>query len=806
MRRIGLFLIIFLGLLSGVARAITVTASPTTANVGDTINVTATATFLTTPSCTLRINFGDGSGWSTLGNCVVSPCTLSTSHVYSSAGTFTITVESDPVFCATPPNPPDPATTTVNILSPLTVTGTVSPSAVRVPRGETSVRTLTYTFRASAPTTLTLTSSQGVFKAGATVLGRVSRPISVTITGRTGTATETLTIPVAVLRRALSRGITTFTYERTFTGGPSPITTTLNITITTEALAGFQIKRLELYFPNGRGEITVPRHHRGLRAYARVRYTGSGPLRAYWEVDGRLLSYVQRELVYAGEVVFETPPIPPLPTFDPGTHVVRFVIEDPRPAFELPSIVYFVTAREKPRVFPLALVSPENGTVLDYGEAEFRWKARKGLVRYLIEFYKDPRQKPVFSAYTRVPYYRLSAFALKHFFSREKRYYWRVHGFDAEGQMVAESPIWSFGFREERAYLPQQVLVVFRKKDLSEERLKDLRRKYNLKELFNFSLRSLGVKVYLFRTTVPYRDIPELSRRLSREAGVFLSQPNFIFYTFSEPLFRHQVALRMFHPERLHRFLTGRGVRVAVVDTGVDFRHRDLEDRVVLYLNFIPRERYRAEVHGTAVAGIIAASENGFGILGLAPEAEILALRACRELPGASPRGECYSTTLARALDRALTEKAQVINLSLGRKGADPLLARLLDRARSLGVLVVAPVGYGKRPAFPASHPGVIAVGSLEARGTSRISGEAADLLAPAEKILTTVPGNRHNFLSGTSFSAAFVSGLLALAEEGYRDRIPEKLLPEKGKALPAPEWTKNLFAGLLNQKATARH
>lgn len=136
----------------------------------------------------------------------------------------------------------------------------------------------------------------------------------------------------------------------------------------------------------------------------------------------------------------------------------------------------------------------------------------------------------------------------------------------------------------------------------------------------------------------------------------------------------------MFHPERLHRFLTGRGVRVAVADTGVDFRHRDLEERVVIHLNFIPRERYRAEVHGTAVAGIIASSENGFGIVGLAPEAEILALRACREpLRGENATAPPWPGPLIRlSPKRRAGDQPQS-----GEEGADPLLARLLDRARA---------------------------------------------------------------------------------------------------------------------------
>ncbi|MBX6423523.1 S8 family serine peptidase [Thermosulfurimonas sp. F29] len=787
----------------GKAGAITVTATPGSARVGDTVNFNITATFSSgITSCTLQINYGDSASWFTLGTCTTTPCSFSTTHAYTSSGTYTIRVQHDPGSCdlAYPPDPPDPATTTVNITPALTVTVTLSPASLRVPRGESSLWHLVYNFRSSTAAPVTLTSSRGYFRLGATTLGTVPRSLSVTLRGGRAVLTENLTVPVAVLERALRRGATLITYERTFTG-PVTVSTRLPIRIVTEATGGLRIRRLELYFENRRAEITVPRHFRDLRAYARLRYSGSDLLRGYWEVDGRVLSYVQRHLTYSGELVLESPRIPPLPTYEPGTHLVRFVIEDPPPAFELPTILYFVTTGES-RVLTLRLISPANGTSLTSEAPEFRWEGLNRTSLYLVQFFESPDKPPVFSAYTRSTSYRLPQPVLRRFFSPGKRYFWRVSGFDSARSLVAESPIWSFRLPVEKTYVPGEILLAFRSRRFSSGLLRALTERYRLSEIRNFSLEALRLRVFLLRTPDPRADIPALVRSLSREGGVFLAQPNFVFRTRSEPLRARQAILDLLGVDELHRRYLGQGVLVAVVDTGVDFRHRDLRDRVRLHLNFVPKEGYRPEIHGTAVAGVIAASINDFGIEGLAPEAELLALRACRELVPGEPPGECYSETLARALDRAITEGAEIVNLSLGGRVRDPLLSRLIEKAAARGILLVAPAGE-KEPLFPASHPAVLAVGM-------RTDSEA-DIIAPGEKILTTFPGDRFNFLSGSSMAAAATSGLLALALEKYRGHLPrEKMAPLPGSlcALENRLFRSGLCREdtLLNLSAGKRH
>jgi len=225
----------------------------------------------------------------------------------------------------------------------------------------------------------------------------------------------------------------------------------------------------------------------------------------------------------------------------------------------------------------------------------------------------------------------------------------------------------------------------------------------------------------------------------------------------NDPLFRLQPAAQAWKLADLHSVATGRNVRVAVVDSGVDLRHPDLMGQVETHQDFAPEHPGAAEQHGTGVAGIIAAVEdNHVGIAGVAPNARLMALRACWQQ--ADQVTVCDTLSLAKAIHYAVEHDAQVINLSLsGPPG--PLLGRLIDVALARGEVVVgamdpAQVGGG----FPASHPGVVAVTS--------VGGSAGPYAAPGRDVPTTEPGGKWNLVNGNSFAAAHVSGLYALLRQ----------------------------------------
>jgi hypothetical protein len=211
---------------------------------------------------------------------------------------------------------------------------------------------------------------------------------------------------------------------------------------------------------------------------------------------------------------------------------------------------------------------------------------------------------------------------------------------------------------------------------------------------------------------------------------------------------------------RAHRWSTGRGVRVAVVDTGIDVHHPDLRGQTAEARSFMPGGASAPDRHGTAAAGVIASvADNRQGIVGVAPGARLLALQACAPR-SAGGRGTCTSFSLARALDHAITAQSDVVNLSLGGP-RDALLERLLGKAIERNMVVVAARGDGGGEArFPSAVRGVIAVGS------ARTPADAGQLTASGLDVLTLVPPDGYDYLSGSSIAAAHVSGIVALLLE----------------------------------------
>jgi subtilisin family serine protease len=289
-----------------------------------------------------------------------------------------------------------------------------------------------------------------------------------------------------------------------------------------------------------------------------------------------------------------------------------------------------------------------------------------------------------------------------------------------------------------------------------------LAREHGLTLATDWALPLLGVDCYVM--VVPTDQAPEVvAQALSRDPRVAWAQTMNVYRTrgHNDPLYPLQPAARAWYLSDLHDLSTGRNVRVAVVDSGVDEQHPDLAGQVALKENFVDGRRDVPELHGTAVAGIIVArADNGIGIVGVAPNARLLALRACWQ--ESSQATLCTSLSLAMALHFAITHEAGVINLSLSGP-PDRLLDRLLDLALSRSITVVGAVDPGQADGgFPASHAGVVAVTD----GTDE-AALASALVAPGRDVMTTLPGARWNLVSGPSYAAAHVAGLFALMREG---------------------------------------
>jgi len=238
----------------------------------------------------------------------------------------------------------------------------------------------------------------------------------------------------------------------------------------------------------------------------------------------------------------------------------------------------------------------------------------------------------------------------------------------------------------------------------------------------------------------------------------------------------------------------GKGVRVAVIDTGVDVKNPQLTHAVDAKSgrNFLPKnlkdsngdkiargsENGTTDTvgHGTKVAGIIAARPvSGTGFVGLAPEATIIPI----EQNDADGHGTAQ--TLAEAVTYAIQAKADVINISQDTSNAvkpDPSLESAIDTALSKKIVVVASAGNdgqggNVKKTYPASFPGVLAVAASDRnneRASFSQSGDFVGVAAPGVDMISTVPKGGHCSDNGTSFSAPYVSGVAALIKAKHPD------------------------------------
>ena len=270
------------------------------------------------------------------------------------------------------------------------------------------------------------------------------------------------------------------------------------------------------------------------------------------------------------------------------------------------------------------------------------------------------------------------------------------------------------------------------------------------------------------------RSVEAAAETLSHVAGVAWSQPLHEYETqaaspsapaLNDRLFAAQPAAQQWKLAQLHRMATGKGETVAVIDSGVDASHPDLRGQVVLVRDFVGGGASGAELHGTGVAGIIGArANNGMGIAGVAPGARLMGLRACRQR-ARSGGTFCDTLSLARAMVFAIEQRVDVVNMSLTGP-PDPLLTRLVQAGLARRTAIVAAVDPKTGAGYPASLPGVIAVAEDGVAAT-----RAGVYTAPGRDVPTTEPGGRWYLVSGNSYAAAHVSGLIALMREVARKR-----------------------------------
>ncbi len=221
----------------------------------------------------------------------------------------------------------------------------------------------------------------------------------------------------------------------------------------------------------------------------------------------------------------------------------------------------------------------------------------------------------------------------------------------------------------------------------------------------------------------------------------------------------------------------GAAVRVAVIDTGIDLSHPDLSANIKGGYNAINPSKSAKDDngHGTHVAGTIAAIDNDIGVIGVAPQADLYAVKVLDR------RGSGWVSDIIEGLDWAVANDIAVVNMSLGLSSNVSALAVAVARADAAGIVMVAAAGndYGGPVGYPAAYPQVIAVSAVDAAdGLASFSsiGPQVDLAAPGVAIRSTYKGGGYRDLNGTSMASPPVAGTAALVLSARGPLMPAQV------------------------------
>ena len=261
--------------------------------------------------------------------------------------------------------------------------------------------------------------------------------------------------------------------------------------------------------------------------------------------------------------------------------------------------------------------------------------------------------------------------------------------------------------------------------------------------------------------------------------------------------------------------LTGAGVKVGIMDSGIDYTHPDLN--VVGGFDFNTSSGAPAAYndnntacngHGTHVSGTVAAKQNGSGVVGVAPGASLYALRVFNS--DAASGCFAYLSSQILALQWAVTNRLDVVSISIGN-GASSAYATAVANANVAGVVVVAAAGNSGAPgiAYPAAAPGAIAVAALDPGNTVAgysSSGPEMWIAAPGSGIESTMPGGGTGSKSGTSMATPHVTGVVALIRQAHPTWTVDQVRTElKNDAIDvaAPGFDNNSGWGLVQAPPT---
>jgi subtilisin family serine protease len=298
----------------------------------------------------------------------------------------------------------------------------------------------------------------------------------------------------------------------------------------------------------------------------------------------------------------------------------------------------------------------------------------------------------------------------------------------------------------------------------TEAQADEIARRHGLRRVESQNFPLIGATIGLFRIT-DRRSVDVVRREFAAEASVHSVQPNYRYVLQEQKAALSekdsvQYALEKLHLPEAHALAHGANIRIAVIDSAIDIRHPELANSIVESFD--------------ALGAIVAHAR----LTGSAPAAQILAIRAF----GAGTGGaQSNSYVILKALNYAVVKGAQVVNMSFaGPK--DAIIERGITAVAMHNIVMVAAAGNAgakSPPLYPAANPNVIAVSATDAQdhlfSASNRGGYIA-VAAPGVDVFLPAPDDKYQMTSGTSFSAAYVSGLAALMLERNPALKPDDL------------------------------
>jgi subtilisin len=256
----------------------------------------------------------------------------------------------------------------------------------------------------------------------------------------------------------------------------------------------------------------------------------------------------------------------------------------------------------------------------------------------------------------------------------------------------------------------------------------------------------------------------------------------------------------------------GKGIKVVILDTGVDASHPDLAPNVKGAVSFVPGESpHDGNGHGTHAAGIVAAAENGAGIIGVAPAAWLYNVKVLAN------SGSGQWSWIISGINWSISNKMDIVSIQFGGTSMPAAVESICNAAWAKGLLVIATAGVGGPSmgtvAAPARFKNVIAVSAVDS--TDAITpfssrGPEVELCAPGVNVLSTKPGGGYQSWSGTAGACAHVSGAAAVAWGAHRFATNVEiwnLMAGTARPLGNPGWDPQYGYGRVqaDQAALAR-